>query len=119
MEDLELSGGILPHNGFSHLAGLRIQGALRGYYAGFHGEGRAVILKHDKTLTELASVSFPWRHEQHYDIGFSARGPRLSLEIDGRGLLECEDHRLRYGMAGYALYGMGRCGFGDLAIREL
>jgi ADP-ribosylglycohydrolase len=118
MEDAELGGSILPHSGFSHLAGLRIQGALRGYYAGFHGEGRAVIVKHNKTLTGLASVSFPWQHEKLYHIGFSARGSLLTLEIDGRPLLECEDHEFRYGMAGYALYGMGRCGFGDLSIKE-
>jgi hypothetical protein len=119
MEDVKLSGSILPHNGFSHLTGLRIQGALRGYYAGFHGEGRAVIVKHHKTLTELASVSFPWKHEDLYPIGFSARGPSLTLEIDGRPLLECEDPEFSYGMAGYALYRMGRCGFGDLSIKEL
>jgi hypothetical protein len=100
------------------LAGLRVQGALRGYYAGFHGKDRAVIVKHDKTLSELASVSFPWRHEQLYHIGFSARGSRLTLEIDGRSLLECEDGAFSYGMAAYALYGMGRCGFGDLSIKE-
>jgi hypothetical protein len=118
MTDLELNGSIMPHNGFSHLAGLRIQGALRGYYAGFHGEGKAVIAKHDKTFTCLASVSFPWRHETPYRIGFSARGTLLTLDIDGRRLLECEDTGFRYGMAGYALYGMGRCGFGDLSIKE-
>jgi ADP-ribosylglycohydrolase len=118
MEDATLHGTMLPHNGFSHLAGLRIQGALRGYYAGFHGEGKAVIMKRRKTLTELASVSFPWRHETCYHIDFSARGSALTLKIDGRPLLECEDPEFRYGMAGYALYGMGRCGFGDLSIEE-
>jgi ADP-ribosylglycohydrolase len=118
MEDVALNGSMLPHNGVSHLAGLRIQGALRGYYAGFHGEGKAVILKHDKTLTELASVSFPWQHETLYRIGFSAMASSLRLEIDGKPLVECEDSGFRYGMAGYALYSMGRCGFGDLSIEE-
>jgi hypothetical protein len=118
MEDVTLRGSMIPHNGFSHLTGLRIQGALRGYYAGFHGEGKAVILKHHKTLTELASVSFPWRHETPYHTAFSARGSALTLEIDGGPLLECEDPAFRYGMAGYALYSMGRCGFGDLSVEE-
>jgi ADP-ribosylglycohydrolase len=119
MEDAELEGSMMPHNGVSHLAGLRVQGALRGYYGGFHGEGKAVILKHNKTLTELGSVSFPWQHEKLYRICLKAKGASLVLEIDGNVLLECEDHTFRYGMAAYALYGMGRCGFGDLALREL
>jgi ADP-ribosylglycohydrolase len=119
MEDLELEGILVPHNGFSHLTGLRIQGALHGYYAGFHGEGKVVILKHDKILTELASLSFPWHYEQPYRMRFIAKGPSLSLEIDGKFLLACNDERFGYGMAGYAMYSMGRCGFGDLSIKEL
>jgi ADP-ribosylglycohydrolase len=119
MEDLELEGTILPRNGFSHLAGLRIQGALRGYYAGFHGEGKALILKHDKVLTGLASLPFSWRYEQPYRIRFIAKGVSLTLEIDGKCLLTCDDKSFGYGMAGYAMYGMGRCGFGDLSIKEL
>ena len=119
--DLELEGIIVPHSGFSHLVGLRIQGALRGYYAGFNFPDKAVILKHDCTraVVELASKPFPWKYEQLYKLCFSAIGPHLSLSIDGTPILSCTDTSFDHGMAGYALYGMGRCGFGDLRIREL
>ncbi|MFP3089677.1 ADP-ribosylglycohydrolase family protein [Treponema sp. TIM-1] len=119
MRDISLEGTLVPHNGVSHLAGLRIQGARRGYYAGFDGAGRVSILKQDKTMTGLVSVPFHWEYDRPYRIAFEARGEELRAAIDGTWLLSCRDSSLDHGMAGYALFGMGRCGFGNLTLREL
>lgn len=119
MRDLEIEGILVPHSGVSHLTGLRIQGALRGYYAGFSAAGTVSILKHDRTMVELAAAAFPWKHEELYRLRFSASGPGLSLAVNGERVLHCTDTGFDHGMAGYALYGMGRCGFGDLRIKEL
>lgn len=123
MRDLELEGIIIPHNGVSHLVGLRIQGAMRGYYAGFNSADKAAILKHDRTIgrtmVELAVKSFPWEYERPYRLRFTASGHDLSLFINDTPVLSCSDASFDHGMVGYALYEMGRCGFGDLRIREL
>jgi ADP-ribosylglycohydrolase len=119
MKDAALEGILVPHYGNSHLTGIRVQGARRGYYGGFHGSGRVVILKHEGTeLVELAAGDFDWTYEREYHIGFSAQTDVLSLSIDGQEVLSARDGDFAYGMASYALYKQGRCGFGDLKIRE-
>jgi hypothetical protein len=119
MRDVVVSGSVVPHRGSSHLVSARVQGARRGYYAGLREGGVAVYRHEAGALAELASAPFAWRHEERYELRFTAAGDRLALEVNGKPLVEATDGRFAYGMAGYCMYGSGRCGFGDLSIREL
>ncbi len=119
MRDLEVSAPVRPLRGASHLLGLRVQGARRGYYAGFHGEGEIAILKHDGGLTMLSQGAFPWAAGEDRCLSFRALGSRLTLEIDGKPALEAEDGTHAWGMAAFAQYAAGRSSFGDLSVREL
>jgi ADP-ribosylglycohydrolase len=119
MKDVRVTGSIRPLNGASHLVSVRVQGAQRGYYGGFQGADKAAILKNDhgkrKTLCE---ADFPWEYDQNYTVSIQAKGDQLTLSVDGKPLLTAQDNEYGYGMAGYAMYGMGRASFGDLTIME-
>lgn len=117
MEDVIVRGSVLPHTGSSHLISARVQGALRGYYAGLTESGVA-IFRHDGSMEQLAFERFDWDHEREYSLEFSAIGSRLSLSVDGRQILAYTDDSFSYGMVGYAMYGFGRCGFGNLRLEE-
>lgn len=118
MKDVRVVGKITPHTGFSHLISARVQGALRGYYAGFNKDGVA-IYKNDKGMIELIGCKFSWQHEREYTLELIALGETLSLMVDGNLLLEVKDDTHGYGMVGYAMYEMGRSGFGNLSVEEL
>lgn len=117
MKDVTVRGTVIPHTGISHLISARVQGALRGYYAGLVENGVA-IFRHDTELEQLAYIDFDWEYEQGYELELSAVGSTLSLRVNGRPMLSCDDASFRYGMVGYAMYGLGRCGFGNLRIEE-
>jgi ADP-ribosylglycohydrolase len=117
--DVEVSGRVEPACGGSHLLSARVQGALRGYYAGFDGQGRVSILCNDSGLNRLASVPFDWEMNREYNLIFIAQGSSLKLLAEGKLLLETEDSRFVYGMVGYAKYDPGRTFFGNLRVREL
>ncbi len=119
MENVTVSGSVCPAHGDSHLIAVRVQGTMRGYYAGLHGENRAAILIDDHGKPrELAGCAFPWEADRIYALQLEAVGDTLTLRIDGQALLTARDNSLRWGMAGYAMLAPGRAAFGDLAIQE-
>jgi hypothetical protein len=119
MKDVQVTGSINPQNGVSHLVSARVQGAQRGYYGGFQGANKAAILKNDHgRLKTLCETNFPWEHGKVYAVSLEAKGDQLTLNVDGRALLSVRDNEYGYGMAGYAMYGMGRASFGDITIME-
>jgi len=118
MTDVEVTGSITPHTGKSHFVSARVQGALRGYYAGLTAEGAAIFINNNG-MKKLAKCSFDWKYENEYLIKFVVKGDQLTLFADGRQLLQVQDNTHAYGMAGYAMYELGRCGFGNLSIKEL
>jgi len=118
MTDVRVTGRLIPHTGNSHLVSARVQGALRGYYAGLAAEGAAIFCN-NSGMKQLASCPFQWEYDREYFVRLVAQGNRLTLYIDGRQLLQVEDSTHAYGMAGYAMYSLGRCGFGNLSIEEL
>lgn len=118
MKNVEVKGRITPHTGKSHLISLRVAGAQRGYYAGIHNDGIA-ILKHDETLQVLVSVDYDWSHEETYEMVFTAQDNQLKLSVNGEEKLKCNDESLSYGMVGYAMYELGRSGFGNLVVKVL
>jgi len=118
MRDVKVTGKITPHTGKSHLVSARVQGALRGYYAGFTSDGVA-ILCNNNGMKKLAVCPFDWEYEREYSVKLVVQGDMLTLFADGRQLLQVHDNTHDYGMAGYAMYELGRSGFGNLSIEEL
>lgn len=118
MADVTVTGRITPHTGKSHLVSARVQGALRGYYGGFTADGVAIFCNNNG-MRQLASCPFEWEYDREYFVKIVAQGDLLTLFVDGRKLLQVQDNTLAYGMAGYAMYELGRCGFGNLSIEEL
>lgn len=118
MKDVKVQGRITPHTGISHLVSTRVQGALRGYYGGLT-IGGAAIFRNGNGLEELASCKFNWEYDREYIVELTAVGDQLTLSVDGEQLLEVHDGSYEYGMAGYAMYSLGRSGFGNLKIEEL
>lgn len=120
MRDVSVTGRVCPRNGTSHLVSARVQGTRRGYYAGFDGENKAAILKHEAGRVErLATVDCPWRFDEDYELTFTARGDELTLAVGGRQLLTAKDDAFGWGMAGYAMYGSGRAELNDITVKEL
>ena len=117
-KDVSLHSSLILHSGRSALLSLRVQGAQRGYYGGFH-EGKLGIFKHagDKMIV-LAAVDQCPALETEYELAFSAKGANLHLEVSGFAPLQAADESLAYGMVGFALYERGRVGFGNLQIKE-
>jgi len=119
MKDACIKGIIIPENGDSHLISARVQGALRGYYAGFDGKDRASILLNNKSISRIASAEFKWEYGKEYSLELKVQGNEIGLSIDNVNILKVVDETLKYGMAGYAKYSMGRTLFGNLTIEEL
>ena len=118
MRNCQLEAHITPRNGTQALVALRAQGARRGYYAGLYGAGRAAIMvMHEGEMRLLAQMPLDWVLDREYTLHLRAQGDRLTLTVDGK-TLEATDGSLAYGMAGYAMFAMGRADFGDLTIRE-
>ncbi len=118
MRDVRVTGKIMPHTGVSHLVSARVQGALRGYYGGFTKDGVA-ILCNNSGMQSLATCPFEWQYNREYTVELLAKGDSLTLWVDGRQLLHADDSTHAYGMAGYAMYALGRSSFGNLTIEEL
>lgn len=117
--DCTVTGTIRPYNGANHLVSVHVQGAQRGYYGGLGEDNQAVLLKNNHgKLEQLAKCDFSWTPEVAYTISLTHVDGRLSLSVNGQRLLEADDAEFGYGMAGYAIYGIGRCGFGNISICE-
>ncbi len=120
MRDVRVTGHICPRNGISHLVSLHVQGTRRGYYAGFDGEGKAAIIKHDGfQVIRLATAPFDWALDRDYELTFEITGGQMKLQIDGQDIISARDNEFAWGMAGYALYASGRAELGDMTVEEL
>lgn len=118
VKDANVLGSVTPYTGKSHLISLRVQGAQRGYYAGLYQGGIAILIN-DGGLRPLMTKAYNWKYGETYKLNFTAEGSQLKLTIDDVLELECEDGTLAYGMIGYAMYDMGRCGFGNMEVTVL
>jgi len=117
-KDVRAEGSVTLHRGGSALISVSVQGARRGYYAGFHG-GELGIFKHDRgVFTALAAKPYICELERTYALTLEVRGKLLRLSLDDKQVLEVEDASYGYGMVGYAVYEGGRVGFGSLRVKE-
>ena len=109
--------------GLGHLSAVQlkhVQGTQRGYYAGFDGEGKAAVIKHDGfKVTRLATVPFDWSLDREYELVFEITGEQMKLQIDGQDVISARDGDFAYGMTGYALYASGRAELGDMMVEEI
>lgn len=118
-KDVLVKGSVTPENGYSHLISLRVQGALRGYYAGLTNENKVGILKNDSGIKVIKEIDYNWEMGKEYTLEFKAENNNISLKVNGEVLIEVEDDSYEYGMVGYAKYSKGRSIFGDMHIIEL
>ena len=96
---------MVPYTGEHHYVCVRVQGGVRGYFAGFGGKGEFVILKNTrKGLKKLAGISYPWSCGQEYEVKIRAVGNKIAAEI-GDCYLEAVDEEEPYltGAAGVAV----------------
>ncbi len=117
--DIRVEGSVTLYRGSSALLSVRVEGARRGYYAGFH-KGELGIFKHEGgTFTALVSKSYSPELGRCYVLGLEARGKTLALGLEGKPILEVNDEAFGHGMVGYAVYEGGRVGFGSLNVKEM
>lgn len=119
MKDLVVKGSLIPQNGNSHLISARVQGALKGYYAGFIDENKIGILINDKGIERLIEKDYKWEQDREYEFEFRVISDLLTFSINGEKLLEIKNDKIKYGMVGYAKYSLGRTLFGNLSITEI
>lgn len=119
MRNVAVTCAVRPLSGESHLVGARIQGAMRGYYGGLHGKGKAALLENvNGEIRVLAEVPFAWEQGRTCTIQLEAEGDSLMLWIDGQLVLETQAKTLAYGMVGFAQYAMGRSWIGGMTVEE-
>lgn len=82
-EDYSATFALTPHTGERHHALVRVQGALRGYAAGFDGAGRFAILKNDGGWRRLAETAFDWQPGQRYEVTVSVTGSKITARVGG------------------------------------
>ncbi|NCC63455.1 MAG: ADP-ribosylglycohydrolase family protein [Spirochaetia bacterium] len=118
-KDVQIQGSFICHSGTSSLMGIRVQGARRGYYGGFHN-GSIGIFKHEGgVLKALIEQPRMLQLQTHYACSFKAEGSTLSFALNDEPLLQVEDDAYAYGMIGYAMYDRARVSFGNLDVEEL
>ncbi|MCM1135197.1 MAG: ADP-ribosylglycohydrolase family protein [Clostridium sp.] len=96
---------IVPHAGKQHYGCVRVQGGVRGYFAGFGEKEEFVILKNTRQgLQKLAGVPYSWRHGQEYKLEIEAMGNKIIAAV-GDVSLEAVDGTEPYltGAAGLAV----------------
>ena len=104
--------------GKSLLASLRVQGAMRGYYAGFY-DGKLIIGKTVQgELQILKAVDYPLVLDKEYKFIFSTLGDILKLNLENVQL-EVKDDDYKYGMLGFGIYQTGRVRIKDFSVEEL
>jgi len=116
--DESIEGDVRMHHGSSAMLSVRVQGAMRGYYGGFH-KGNLVIAKTvGGNLQVLVSEPYPVEQEKTYACRFEAIGKSIALWIGDKKMLTVEDISYDHGMVGYAVYENGRVSFGSPIIHQ-
>ncbi len=104
-KDYAASFYIEPVCGENHYVCLRVQGGVRGYFAGFEAGGKFVLLKNTRGgLKRLAEVPFDWREGTEYTIKVRAEGGRITASVQDVTLTALdEEHFYKEGFIGLAV----------------
>ncbi len=93
-EDYAASFCMEPVCGENHYVCLRVQGGVRGYFAGFESGGKFVLLKNTRSgLQHLAEAPFTWQAGTEYTIEACAEGNRITASVQGVTLTAVDDAR--------------------------
>jgi ADP-ribosylglycohydrolase len=117
--DQRITARVTPLAGGSHLLSLRCAGAMRGYFAGFDGQGKVAIWRKDFGLVRLAQADFAWERGRDYELAFEAIDDKLGFSVDGTPLIKVGDSRHRRGMVGCGSLEAARTFYGPFMIEEL
>jgi len=96
---------IEPVCGENHYVCLRLQGGVRGYFAGFEPGGKFVLLKNTKSgLQRLAETVFEWHEGTEYILEVCAEDNRITARIEHVTLTAVDqDHPYLEGFIGLAV----------------
>jgi ADP-ribosylglycohydrolase len=102
-----------PVTGGCHWGNLRVQGAIRSYGAGFSAGGKLGLYKNENGYRPLVEIPFPWETGRSYVLTVKARGPSLTVSVDGGEYLSFTDTESPYlrGGIGLSVREGGRCAF--------
>jgi len=93
-KDYAASFCIEPVCGEKHYVCFRVQGGVRGYFAGFEPGGKFVLLKNSRSgLQPLAEAPFAWQAGRKYTIEVCAEGGRITASVQGITLTAVDDAR--------------------------
>lgn len=118
--DYLLEGDVTPVTGADCGLNLRVQGAMRSYFAGFQGE-KLVLQKNLYGYSTLCEVPFSWEAGKTYRLGVTAKGNTLSLSVNGQDMLFYTDDSqpLLTGSAGVSVKNGSHCRYGDFIIKGI
>jgi len=117
-QDLRVRAGIMPLAGDHHNINLRVQGARRSYAVGLAPAGRLAIYKNSGGYLEVASLPYPWRHGNRYEITVMAAGDLLTVTTaDGSELVWRDEHApYLAGMIGLSTFAGSHSCYTDLHV---
>lgn len=115
----EILADITPQVGRRHLVCVRVQGAMRGYMAGFWDDELVIIKNDEGVLRRLAARRFSWQRGRAYTLAVEARGAALTLKVDGETCLQALDEENPWldGCVGLSLREGSRCRIRSLRTR--
>lgn len=102
-DDYNVTFQIRPECPGSHMANVRVGGAIRSYAAGFLAPGKFGFYKNQAGYVPLAETDFPWEVGTDYTISIAAEGNRFTVMLDGRKMFEITDDHSPYANGGIGL----------------
>ncbi|WNR45422.1 ADP-ribosylglycohydrolase family protein [Paenibacillus roseipurpureus] len=118
-KDYSFSVQVNPHYGHSHLAAVRVQGAMRGYHAGFDGENQVSLFINDFGFKKLVSAPYAWQHDQNYMFKVTVQGSTITLYINDEEVLKHFDDTFAYGMFGVSTIAAARTSYSNIRFTEI
>ncbi|SDO49576.1 ADP-ribosylglycohydrolase [Paenibacillus sp. yr247] len=118
-KDYTFSLNVKPHYGYSHLAAVRVQGAMRGYHVGFDGENQVSLFMNDFGYKKLAGCPYKWQLNKDYVFKVTVQGSTITLSINEEEILKHTDDTFSYGMFGVSTIAAARTSFSNMRLTEI
>ncbi|MCY1153318.1 MAG: ADP-ribosylglycohydrolase family protein [Sphaerochaetaceae bacterium] len=118
-KNVEVETDITIESKANGLIALRVQGAQRGYYAGFYNSNLVIGKTVNGKFEVIKEKVFDIVKNREYKVKFKCEDSLFSLNIDNELELTCLDNSYKYGMVGLSMQDGGRTSFGTLIVKEL
>ncbi|MGH4123634.1 MAG: hypothetical protein ACREV6_11975 [Clostridium sp.] len=118
-KDISVKATVKPINGLSHNIAFRVQGAERGYHAGFNGENKVALIINEFGFIPLVTVDYKWNFNSEYAFEVLVKEDKIYFHINGEELICYVDDKFKYGMFGFSRLDAGRAYFKDVEVEEL